>query len=96
MAKTISIASLEAKKVDLQRQIKEIETAIRAAREKERAQKTKAIVDALASRGLLENDLDAVLAAIAKVTPGSAPASVHICTPDDSGAAADMQSGIAS
>lgn len=81
MSKSISVASLETKKVDLQRQLKEIDTAIRAAKEKEKARKAQAIVDALASRGLLDGDLDTVLAAIAKATPGGVQTSVQMCTP---------------
>lgn len=81
MSKTVSVAALEARKADLQRQLKEIDAAIRAAKDKEKARKAQAITAALAARGLLDCDLSTVLAAIAKATPGGVQPGVQICTP---------------
>lgn len=71
MARPQSVESLEAKRADLLNQVKLIDAAIKAAKEREQAAKSKAIIDALAARGLLDGDLDTVLAAIAKATPST-------------------------
>jgi len=74
MSRTPTIETLEAKKADLLNQIKQIDGAIRAAKEREQQKKSKAILDALAARGLLDSDLDSVLAAIAKTAmPAGTP-----------------------
>jgi hypothetical protein len=78
MSKTVSVATLEARKADLQRQLKEIDGAIKAAKAREVEKKSKAITAALAARGLLDGDLDTL---IAKATPGGNSASVQMCTP---------------
>ncbi|WP_153133207.1 hypothetical protein [Dechloromonas hortensis] len=64
MSRTPTIEALEAKRTDLLNQLKQIDTAIKAAKERETQKKSKAILDALAARGLLDSDLDTVLAAI--------------------------------
>lgn len=69
MSKTVTVAGLEARKADLQRQLREIDGAIKAAKAREIEKKTKAITAALAARGLLDGDLGTVLAAIASATP---------------------------
>lgn len=84
MTKTVTVATLEARKADLQRQLKEIDGAIKAAKAREVEKKSKAITAALAARGLLACDLDTVLAAIAKATPGGVQPGVQICTPQAS------------
>lgn len=73
MSRVSTIENLEARKADLLTQVKQIEQAIKVAKDKEKQKKSKAIFDALASRGLLDTDLDAVLAAIAKTSPAAAP-----------------------
>ena len=81
MSKTVTVATLESRKADLQRQLKEIDGAIKAARAREVEKKSKAIAAALAARGL---DLDSVLAAIAKAPHGGVQTGVQICTPQAS------------
>lgn len=73
MSRPQTVETLEAKKADLLAQVKQIDAAIRVAKEREQQKKQKAILDAMAARGLLDKDLDAVLAAIAKAAP-TAPA----------------------
>lgn len=88
MSRPQSVATLEAKKADLLNQIKQVDTAIRAAKERETAKKSKAILDAIAARGLLDSDLETVLAAIAATAKASpaAPAATtttgHQPTPE--------------
>ena len=72
MARPQSVETLEAKRAHLLNQIKLVDAAIKVAKERDQAAKSKAIIDALAARGLLDGDLETVLAAIAKATP-SAP-----------------------
>lgn len=81
MSKTVTVATLEARKADLLRQLKEIDGAIKVAKAREVEKKSRAITAALAARGLLDCDIDSVLAAIAKATPGGVQTSVQICTP---------------
>jgi len=66
MSRTPTIETLEAKRADLLAQVKQIDGAIKAAKEREQVKKSKAILDALAARGLLDADIEAVLAAITK------------------------------
>lgn len=81
MSRTPTIEALEAKRTDLLNQVKQIDTAIKAAKEREQAKKSKAILDALAARGLLDSDLDNVLAAIAKATPAAPTPAAPTATP---------------
>lgn len=81
MSRTPTVEALEAKRTDLMNQIKQIDGAIKAAKEREQAKKSKAILDALAARGLLDSDLDSVLAAIAKATPAAPPPATQTPTP---------------
>ena len=78
MSRNPTVSALETRKADLQKQIKELDVAIKAAREREHSKKQKALIDALAARGLLDRPLDEVLAALggAKVpaqTPTGTP-----------------------
>lgn len=66
MSRPQTVESLEAKRADLLALVKQIDTAIRAAKEREQQKKQKAILDALAARGLLDGDLETVVGAIAK------------------------------
>lgn len=59
-----TIQKLTAKREQLAAQIKQIDLAIKKEKEREQLQKSKAIFDALAARGLLDKDLDSILAAI--------------------------------
>ena len=59
-----NIKTLNAKREKLVAQLKLIDTAIKKEKEREQQQKSKAIFDALAARGLLDKDLDSILAAI--------------------------------
>lgn len=59
-----TIQKLTEKREKLVAQLKQIETAIKKEKEREQLQKSKAIFDALAARGLLDKDLDSILAAI--------------------------------
>lgn len=59
-----TIQKLTEKREKLAAQIKQIDAAIKKEKEREQQQKSKAIFDALAARGLLEKDLDSILAAI--------------------------------
>lgn len=93
MSKTVTVATLENRKADLQRQLKEIDGAIKAAKAREVEKKSKAITAALAARGLLDGDLDTVLAAIAKATPGGVQPGVQICTPQAPEAVATAPAG---
>jgi ADP-ribosylglycohydrolase len=60
-----TIQNLTEKREKLIAQIKQIDTAIKKEKEREQQQKSKAIFDAMAARGLGEKDLDSILAAIA-------------------------------
>lgn len=64
MSRTPTVEALEAKRTDLLNQVKQIEGAIKAAREREQQKKSKAIIDVLAARGLLDGDLETIIAAI--------------------------------
>lgn len=59
-----SIKKLVERRDRLVTQLKLIDTAIKKEKEREQQQKSKAIFDALAARGLLDKDLDSILAAI--------------------------------
>lgn len=64
-----NIKTLNAKREKLVAQLKLIDTAIKKEKEREQQQKSKAIFDALAARGLLDKDLDSILAAITSTAP---------------------------
>lgn len=81
MSRTPTIEALEAKRTDLLNQVKQIDGAIKAAKERETQKKSKAILDALAARGLLDSDLDTVLAAIAKASPATPTPAAPTPTP---------------
>ncbi|MDE1545719.1 hypothetical protein PTW32_09815 [Dechloromonas agitata] len=59
-----TIQKLTEKRERLAAQIRQIDTAIKKEKEREQLQKSKAVFDALAARGLLDKDLDSILAAI--------------------------------
>lgn len=71
MTRPISIEAMEARKTELLRQVKQLEQALKAAHDKEKRRKEKAIIDALEAQGLLNEDLDVLLAKITKI--GVAP-----------------------
>lgn len=71
MSRVSTIENLEARKAELLAQLKQVEQAIKVARDKEQQKRSKAILDALAARGLLDTDLDALIAAIAKTSPAA-------------------------
>ncbi|WP_341742884.1 hypothetical protein [Azonexus hydrophilus] len=56
-----SIEAMQQKRAALAQQIKQLDAAIAAEREKQNAAKTKALVAALEARGLLETPLDELL-----------------------------------
>lgn len=60
-----TIQKLTEKREKLAAQIKQIDAAIKKEKEREQLQKSKAIFDVLAARGLLDKDLDSILSAIA-------------------------------
>lgn len=64
MSRTATVASLEAQKADLQRKLKQIDAAIKQAKEREKQAKQAKILEALEARGLLDKDLDALLLAL--------------------------------
>jgi len=59
-----NIKTLNARREKLVAQLRQIDTAIKKEKEREQLQKSKAIFDVLAARGLLDKDLDSILAAI--------------------------------
>ncbi len=69
MARQIDLKNLEVKRTELLAKLKQLDTAIAVAKEREAANKAKEIYDALAQRGLLDTNLDALLDAIQKVQP---------------------------
>ena len=71
MSRTNPITKLEEKKTDLLNQLKQIEKAIKAAKQNEIQIKQTAIINALAARGLLDQDLDSIIASIAKAASKS-------------------------
>lgn len=64
-----NIKTLNAKREKLVAQLKLIDTAIKKEKEREQQQKSKAIYELLAARGLLDKDLDSILAAITNAAP---------------------------
>lgn len=70
MAKKQTVEALETQRAALVEKIKRIDTAIRIARDNERAEKSKKLLDALAKQGLLDADPDELIARL------SAPKSV--------------------
>jgi len=67
MTRPTNIETLEARKTELLRQLKQIEQAIKTAKEKEQRKKERAVLDALYAQGLLGGDLNLLLAKITEI-----------------------------
>lgn len=79
MAKKQTITDLEQQRAALVEKVKRLDSAIKIARETERAEKSKKLLAALAERGLLDADPAELLARIdgaASTKPAGAPGSV--------------------
>lgn len=75
MSRNPTVESLESRKADLLRQVKELDTAIKAARDRETAKKQKQLLDALAAKGLLDRPIDELIAALGGPKPAAPMAS---------------------
>lgn len=63
-----TIQKLTEKRQQLVDQLKRVDKAIKKENEREQLQKSKAVYEALAARGLLDKDLDSIISAISRTT----------------------------
>lgn len=84
MSRTKSIETLEARRADLQRQLRELDIAIKAVKARELADQRAAAVAALERRGLLGADLESLLSRLDKLdAPAAEPAPIANTTTDN-------------